>query len=72
MRKVILAVFITPIISSLCYGANLNSLNKEQFIAAFVNKTSVSIPTDNLNGRTIANTFSMFLDNQGHNLTHPM
>lgn len=31
-----------------------------------VNKTSISIATDNLNGRTIENTFSMFLDNHGN------
>ncbi|MFZ4076663.1 MAG: hypothetical protein ACOYKA_01635 [Legionellaceae bacterium] len=48
------------------FAVTLNSLNKEQFIEAFVNKTSVSIATDNLNGRTIENTFSMFLDDKGH------
>jgi hypothetical protein len=52
--------------SSLCFAATLSSLNKEQFVKAFVNKTSVSIATDNLNGRTIENTFSMFLDDHGN------
>jgi len=41
-------------------------MNKTQFEQAFVNKTFTSIATDNLNGRTIDNTFSMFLDNQGN------
>ena len=53
-------------ISTLSFGATLNSLNKDEFIHTFVNKTSVSIATDNLNGRTIENTFSMFLDDKGN------
>lgn len=47
---------------SASFAVTLNSLNKEQFMKAFVNKTSISIATDNLNGHTIENTFSMFLD----------
>ncbi len=41
-------------------------MNKKQVEEAFINKTSLSIATDNLNGQTIDNTFSMFLDNQGN------
>jgi hypothetical protein len=52
-------------ISTVSFGATLNSLSKEQLVSAFVNKTSVSIATDNLNGKTINNTFSMFLGDQG-------
>ena len=48
------------------FGAFLNSMTKDQIKQAFVNKTMVSIPVDNLNGRTIENTFSMFLDDQGN------
>lgn len=67
MKKSIGIIFTTVLaINSLSFGATLNSLNKEQFVKAFVNKTSISIATDNLNGRTIENTFSMFLDNQGN------
>jgi len=59
----ILTVLLTT--NSLAQNATLHYLNKDQFIKAFVNKTSVSIATDNLNGRTIENTFSMFLDSKG-------
>jgi len=67
MRKFI-AISLTTILvgGTSCFALTLNSLNKEQFIKAFVNKTSVSIATDNLNGRTIENTFSMFLDDKGN------
>gem|GEM_PF-1610532 len=67
MKKCIIFIFTAVLaISSLCFAATLNSLNKDQFIKAFVNKTSTSIATDNLNGRTIENTFSMFLDDKGN------
>jgi len=66
MKKFIAMILITILASGTsCFAATLYSLNKKQFIKAFVNKTSVSIATDNLNGRTIENTFSMFLDYQG-------
>lgn len=48
------------------YGATLNSLSKEQFIRAFVNKTSTSIPIGHLSGRTLHNTFSVYFDDKGH------
>lgn len=48
------------------FGAVLHSLNKKEVMESFVNKTSTSIATDNLNGKTIDNTFSMFLDDRGH------
>jgi len=51
---------------SIGYAATLPSLNKSEFVKAFVNKTSSSIATDNLNGQTIDNTFSMFLDDHGN------
>lgn len=57
---------ILIIFSSPSFCATLNSLNKDEFINAFVNKTSVSIATDNLNGHTIDNTFSMYLDDKGN------
>lgn len=52
--------------SSLSFAATLTSMHKTQFEQAFINKTFTSIATDNLNGRTIDNTFSMFLDNHGN------
>ncbi len=67
MKQYIALSLITMLSSTtLCFGSSLNSLNKDQFIKAFVNKTSVSIATDNLNGNTIENTFSMFLDSEGN------
>ncbi len=66
MKKFITLTFTILLASgSVSFASTLNSLNKEQFIKAFVNKTAVSIPTDNLNGRTIENTFSMFMDDKG-------
>ncbi len=41
-------------------------MSKSQVQQAFVNKTFTSIATDNLNGRTINNTFSMYLDSKGN------
>jgi hypothetical protein len=68
MKKIttIIMFFALIVTSSLTFGATLPSLNKNQFIKAFVNKTSTSIATDNLNGRTIDNTFSMFFDAHGN------
>lgn len=67
MKKLISLIFtLLLVINSLSFGATLTSLNKDEFVKAFVNKTSISIATDNLNGRTIENTFSMFLDEQGN------
>jgi hypothetical protein len=52
--------------SSSSFGANLHSLSKSQFEQALVNKTLVSIATDNLNGKTIDNTFAMYMDDKGN------
>ena len=41
-------------------------MTKEQVTQAFVNKTLISIPTDNPNGKTINNTFSMYMDDKGN------
>jgi len=46
-------------------AASLQSMSKKQVQQAFINKTLISIPTDNLNGKTIHNTFTMFLDDKG-------
>ena len=68
MKKPTAAViFLTLIsISSLSLSATLQSMNKAQFKEEFINRTFVSIATDNLNGHTIDNTFSMFLDDMGN------
>lgn len=61
-----IAVFIAALTSPLVYAATLHSLNGSQFKEAFIGKTFTSIATDNLNGRTIDNTFSMFMDKHGN------
>ncbi len=67
MRKSVVIIFVALLTTnSLSFSATLKSLNRDQFIKAFVNKTSISIATDNLNGHTIENTFSMYLDNKGN------
>ncbi len=66
MKKRVFVLIVGVFMVSTGFCATLSSLNKAEFIKAFVNKTAVSIGTDNLNGKTIDNTFSMFLDAQGH------
>ena len=66
MKKLITIFCSLLVISQLVFGATLTSMSKEQIEQAFVNKTFTSVPTDNLNGRTIDNTFSMFLDDKGN------
>ena len=65
MKKSIICIAML-LVSSFAFGATLKSMTKSQVEQALVNKTMTSIPTDNLNGRTIKNTFSTFLDGQGN------
>src|SRR5262249_10158182 len=65
MKKLAISIPLL-IINALCFATILHSMNKIQFEKTFVNRTFISIPTDNLNGRTIDNTFSMYLDNHGN------
>lgn len=65
-KRIILAIFVLGLTSSFAYAAILHSINGTQFKHAFIGKTCTSIATDNLNGRTIDNTFSMFMDNNGN------
>jgi len=68
MKKLVLfGMYIGLLLFSvISVGATLHSMNKAQIEQAFINKTVVSIATDNLNGHTINNTFSMFLDGKGN------
>lgn len=68
MKKLTALITFTGFIatSTWSFGSTLNSMNKTQLEQAFINKTLTSIPTDNLNGRTINNTDSVFLDAQGN------
>ena len=66
MKKRIIATFALIILmAGISYGASLHSLNKEAVTHIFVGKTFVSVDTDNLNGKTINNTFSMYLAKNG-------
>lgn len=65
MKKLIV-ITAALMISGVSFGKSLISMNQDQVKQAFVGKTSVSIPTDNLNGRDINNTFSVYLDNHGN------
>lgn len=46
-------------------ASTLQSMTKVQVKRAFINKTLVSIATDNLNGKTINNTFTVYMDDKG-------
>jgi len=64
MQK-LLIFSILFMISPLSFSVTLSSMTKSQVEHFLVDKTLISIPTDNLNGKTIDNTFSMFMDNHG-------
>src|SRR3990167_2057081 len=66
LTKKIILFCASTMISTLCFSATLHSMTKIQVDNAFLNKTLKSIPTDNLNGKTINNTFSIFMDEKGH------
>ena len=65
MKKNMMICCLLAINSSWVFGTALTSMSKEQIKQNIINKTFTSIPTDNLNGKTIDNTFSMFMDNDG-------
>lgn len=55
--------------SSTVFAANLESLNKDQIINAFVNKTIVSITSKLLDGQEVnvtPRTFSFYMDDKGN------
>ncbi len=66
ITKIILVSILTFSLSSLGYSATLQSLNKQQFEQAFINKTATSVGTVQVDGTPINTPFSMFLDNHGH------
>lgn len=61
---IVFTVFL--LIAPSAFSATLTSLNKTQLQKNFFHKTFISVSTDNLNGRTINNTFSMYLDGKGN------
>jgi hypothetical protein len=63
MKSTLFVIFL--FINSLSFGATLTSMTKKEVKKEFINKTLISVPVDNLNGKTIENIFSMFLDEKG-------
>jgi hypothetical protein len=53
-------------LNSSVLATTLQSMTKEEIQNSLINKTLISIPTDNLNGKTINNTFTMYMDGQGN------
>lgn len=66
MIKSAILFIMLIIVSTFCFSATLHSMGKTQVEKSFINNTLTSIPTDNLNGKTINNTFSMFMDDKGN------
>jgi len=64
--KKLIWMLILAGIYSINFASTLQSMTREEIKKTFINKTLVSIPTDNLNGKTINNTFSMYMDGKGH------
>lgn len=58
-------LFLILFINTSIFSATLQPMSKNQLTRAVVDKTLVSIGTDNLNGKTISNTFSMYLSPNG-------
>ncbi len=54
------------LLPSACFAASLHSMSKVQIEKAFINKTYTSIPVDNLNGKTVNNSNTIYLNGKGH------
>ena len=65
VTKIIFVSIFTLLMNSLSFAATLQSLSKQQFERAFVNKTATSVGTIQSNGTPLHIPFSMFLDNHG-------
>ncbi len=65
MKRLLCFIMLT-MLSPLMLAATLHSMTKAQIQRVVINKTLVSIPTDNLNGKMINNTFSMYMDDRGN------
>lgn len=66
LKAILFIVSTLVTVVSISYGATLNSMNKAQIEKAFVGKTLISIGVDNLNGRTVNNSNSVFFDGYGN------
>lgn len=59
------AILITLLIPIYGFSASLNSMTKDQVFKSIVNKSLVSIGVDNLNGKTVNNSNSVYLGKGG-------
>jgi len=66
IKNVLIALLVCFAANPAIFAIALHPLNKTKCKKVFLNRTFTSIATDNLNGLTIDNTFSMFLDDRGH------
>ncbi len=68
MKKSTVVFLFTALVatSPVNFAATLNSMNKVQVENNLINKTLTSIGVDNLDGRTVNNSNSVFLDGHGH------
>ncbi|MCX7125400.1 MAG: hypothetical protein NTU49_06580 [Gammaproteobacteria bacterium] len=66
MKKSAALLITLSTVSTISFGLTLHSMTKTQVKNAFVNKTLVTIPTANLNGKTINNVVTVFMDSKGH------
>lgn len=64
-KKIYYLVSLLFVNCSIANASTLHSMNKETVKKLFINKTFVSIGTDNLNGKTIVNNFMMYMDSTG-------
>lgn len=62
--KVLLAGLLS--VSVACSAATMHSITKDQMKQAFVNKTSTSISTAQLNGKNVDNAFTGYFDDKGN------
>ncbi len=54
------------LLSTTSFAATLHSMSKLQIEQAFFNKTYTSIPVDNLDGKTVNDSNTIYLDGKGH------
>ena len=62
--KVMLVALLAT--SSMSFAMTMNSISQDQVKQAFVNKTFTSIATAQLNGQSVENSFTGYMDDKGN------
>ena len=65
MKYLLSTVLILLCTTTMCFAVTLHSMSKLQIEAAFFNKTYISIPVDNLDGKTVNDSNTIYLDGKG-------